>query len=343
MKAFAYAAGSIGLACALIFGAPAQAESNLEQTKVSIAVGGKTLFYYLPLTIAEQKGFFKEEGLDVEISDLSGGSKALQALVGGSADVVSGSYEHTISMQAKGQDIVAFVVEGNAPGIVLGVAKSKADKITSAKDLKGLNIGVTAPGSSTHMYVKTLLVKAGLSPDDISAIGVGAGAGAVAALEHGEVDAVANLDPVIAKLEADDAIKVMYDTRTKAGVDEVYGGDYHAAVLYTKASYLHDNPHTSQALANAIVHALKWMASATPEEIVNTVPEAYYGGDKALYTAALKANLGSYSKTGEFSAEATEHVLAVLKAFDEKVQKATIDLSKTYDDQFAKAAQSAVK
>jgi len=80
---------------------------NLEKTKVSIAVGGKNLFYYLPLTVAEQLGYFKDEGLQVEISDFAGGAKALQAMVGGSADVVSGAYEHTINMQAKNQPIVA--------------------------------------------------------------------------------------------------------------------------------------------------------------------------------------------------------------------------------------------
>src|ERR1019366_9452152 len=75
---------------------------TIEKPKVSIAVGGKNLLYYLPLTIAEQLGYFKDEGLQVELSDFAGGAKALQALVGGSADVVSGAYEHTINMQSKG-------------------------------------------------------------------------------------------------------------------------------------------------------------------------------------------------------------------------------------------------
>ena len=65
------------------------AQPRLEKTKVAIAVGGKAAFYYLPLTIAEQVGYFKAEGLEVEISDFAGGSRALQAVVGGSADLVS--------------------------------------------------------------------------------------------------------------------------------------------------------------------------------------------------------------------------------------------------------------
>ena len=151
----------------------------LEKQRITLAVGGKNLFYYLPLTIAERKGYFKDEGLDMEIIDFPGGAKALQAMVGGSADIVSGAYEHTINMQAKGQSIVAIALQGRYNGIVLAVHKSKAAQYKSPKDLKGWKIGVTAPGSSTHMAVQNLLVKNGLKPDDIAAIGVGASAGAV--------------------------------------------------------------------------------------------------------------------------------------------------------------------
>src|SRR3954452_18007697 len=96
-----------------------------EKSKVSIGVGGKSLFYYLPLTIAERQGYFKAEGLDVEILDFPGGAKALQALIGGSVDVVSGAYEHTITQQAKGQNIEALVLQGKYAGIVLGMSKAK--------------------------------------------------------------------------------------------------------------------------------------------------------------------------------------------------------------------------
>ncbi|MFN6997497.1 MAG: ABC transporter substrate-binding protein, partial [Aquincola tertiaricarbonis] len=73
--------------------APWARAQALEKTKVTIAVGGKNLFYYLPLTVADQLGYFKAEGLDVSIVDFAGGARALQAVVGGSADVVSGAFE----------------------------------------------------------------------------------------------------------------------------------------------------------------------------------------------------------------------------------------------------------
>src|SRR3954451_23621270 len=180
---------------------PALAQKAPEKAKVMLGVGGKPALYYLPLTIAERKGFFKEQGLDVEISDFAGGAKSLQGLIGGSLDVVTGAYEHTIRMQAKGQDIRAVLELGRFPGIAVGVAKAKADSYKSPKDLKGMKIGVTAPGSSTNMLVNFLLAKEGLTPQDASFIGVGSAASAVAAIRNGQLDAISHLEPVLSMLE----------------------------------------------------------------------------------------------------------------------------------------------
>src|ERR1700682_557128 len=127
-------AACVTLASMLPFAAPAQGKT--EKPKVSIAVGGKSGFYYLPLTIAERLNYFKEEGLDVEISDFDGGSKALQAVVGGSADVVSGAWENTIDQQPKGLQLQGFVLQGRYPMICVALAKAKAANYKSPKDLK---------------------------------------------------------------------------------------------------------------------------------------------------------------------------------------------------------------
>jgi NitT/TauT family transport system substrate-binding protein len=311
-----------------------------EKTKLTIGVGGKSLFYYLPLTIAEQKGYFKEEGLEVDIPDFPGGAKALQALIGGSADLVSGAYEHTITQQAKGINIEALVLQGKDAGIVLAMPKARAAAYKSSADLKGLKIGVTAPGSSTNMFVNILLAKANLKPDTVSIIGVGAGAGAVAIMKRGEIDAVANLDPVIAQLEANgDAVPVI-DTRTAKGMQEVYGGAYAAGCIYAPVDFVKKNPRTAQAVVNAMVRALRFIQQSTPEQIVAVVPSSYYT-DKAVYTAALKANLDSFKHDGSISLAAAQSVYKDLKTFDPGLQSASsIDLAKTIDMSFQqKAAQ----
>src|SRR5438093_8133275 len=120
--------------------AAAPAAEKLEQSKVTIAVGGRTLFYYLPLTLADRLGYFKDEGLAVEIADFPGGAKALQAMVGGSADIVSGAFEHVVDMHAKGVSVQEFVLQDRYSGIVLGLTKAKAATYKSPKDLRGLKI-----------------------------------------------------------------------------------------------------------------------------------------------------------------------------------------------------------
>src|SRR5262249_31271793 len=274
------------LALAFSLGAAAHAQA-IEKKQVTLAVGGKTALYYLPLTICERLGYFKEQGLDVTINDFRGGAQSLQALVGGSVDVGTGAYEDTIRMQAKGQDIKAVIELGRFPGIVVGVRKDKAAGYKSAADLKGMKIGVSAPGSSTNFFVMYLMSKAGLKPTDASYIGVGIGPSAVAAVKKGDIDALANLDPMITKLEQDGDIKVVADSRTEAGTRAIFGGSNPAAVLYIKQDFIDKNPATVQALVNAFYKTLQWLDKATPEQIAATVPEDYYLGDKALYLPAV--------------------------------------------------------
>src|SRR5262249_31947052 len=189
-------AGALGIMAAAVL---AQAP---EKRDIKLGVGGAAALYYLPLALTDRLGHFKEQGLNVEISDFKGGSQSLTALVGGSVDGVTGAYEHTLRMQAKGQDIIAAIELGRHPGIAVPRKKDRADKIKTIADLKGSKIGVTAPGSSTNMIVWYLMAKAGLKPDDASFVGVGAAASAVAAIQKGEIDALSNVDPAISKLQS---------------------------------------------------------------------------------------------------------------------------------------------
>ena len=318
-------------------------QNKLEKTKISIAVGGKNLFYYLPLTIAERLGYFKDEGLDVEISDFPGGAKALQALVGGSADVVSGAYEHTINMQAKGQNIQAFVLQGRAPQIVLAYSTKNMPNYQSIADLKGKKIGVTAPGSSTSMMASYVLAKVGIKPSEVSFIGIGAGPGAVAAMRSGQLDAICNLDPVITMLQEKNDIKIISDTRTLKDTKSVYGGNMPAAVLYAQSSFIEKNPNTTQALTNAIVRALKWLNQAGPSDIVKTVPENYLLGDRSLYLAAWQGVKEAISPDGIIPNDGPATALKMLTQFEKEIADKKIDLSKTYTNSFAIKANQKYK
>jgi NitT/TauT family transport system substrate-binding protein len=324
--------------------AAAGAHAQLEKRDVHIAVGGQASFYYLPITIAERQGYFRDEGLSVRISDFAGGAVALRAVVGGSADVVSGAYEHTISLQAKKQYFQAFVAQGRLPQIAFGVASGKAGSIKSFKDLKGLKVGVSAPGSSTHNLVKQLLTKGGLDPNkDVSIVGVGLGAQAVAALKSGHIDAISNTDPVMTKLEQDNAIKVIADTRTVKGTEAVWGAPLPAGVLHAAIEFVQRNPNTVQALANAIVRADKWIAKASATDVAKVVPESYLLGDRALYLFSYDKVKEAISPDGLISDAGAKATLRSLAAFDPNIKPAEIDLARTYTNEFARKANARYK
>jgi len=316
---------------------------TLEKKKVTIAVGGKNLLYYLPLTIAEQLKYFQAEGLDVEIVDFAGGSRALQAVVGGSADVVSGAFEHTLNMQFKGQPMRAFVLQGRAPQIVLAVNTKTMPNFKSVADLKGKKIGVTAPGSSTNVMANFVLAKAGLKPSDVSFVGVGASSGAVAAIRAGQVDALSNLDPVITILQRGGDIRIISDTRDPAESEKVFGGPMPAACLYAPSVFTEKNPNTAQALANAIVRANKWIQQAGPSEVIKVVPESFLLGDRAVYIDAFLKAKAALSPDGIFPDAGSATAMRALASVDEKIAAAKLDLKANYTNEFARKANQKYK
>jgi NitT/TauT family transport system substrate-binding protein len=309
------------------------------QTKITIAVGGGACLCYLPTVLAKQLGEYDKAGLAVELIDLKGGSDALKAVLGGSADVVSGYFDHCVNLAAKKQELQAFVVYDRYPGLVLVVSPSHNSEIKSIKDLAGKKVGVSAPGSSTDFFLKFLLKKNGLNPADTAVIGVGLGATAVAAMEQGQIDAAVMLDPAVTVLQGSHPdLQILSDTRTQKDNQAVFGGDYPGGALYATTAWVASHEKETQALTNAIVNTLKWIHSHSPEDIMAKMPAELVGKDKALYLAALKNTIPMYSETGLMDPKGAAAVLAVFSESSPEVAKANIDVSKTYTNRFVEQA-----
>ena len=333
MRRWMFAIAAVALAALL----PGTAGAETPETpNVRIATASLGL-PHLPLIIAERRKYFEAEGLKVEVAASAGGSKA-QSLMGGSADVVSGAYSNTLTMAAKGQRLKNFAVQVRYPGLALGLTKSAAAKYKSLHDLKGMRVGVSAPGSSTHMIVAHILGKVGLKSEDISVIGVGTTAAAIAAVRGGEIDAICNSDPAITMLQTAGELTIIAEMRTAKGTEEVFGGPYPEASLYTTAEFIAKNPNTIQALANAITRAELWIATASPEDIAANVPPDFLLGDRALYLASFKAMRESLSPDGLITRDGAQNVHDVLAAFLPEVKTARIKLDDTYDNRFVEAA-----
>jgi len=309
------------------------------QSKVTLAVGGGGCLCYLPTILAKQLGEFEKAGINVEIVDFKGGSESLKAVIGGSADVVSGYFDHCVNLAAKGQHLQAFVVYDRYPGLALVVSPKHADEIKSVKDLANKKVGVSAPGSSTDFFLKYLLSKNGVDPNSVGVVGVGLGATAVAAMEQGQIDAAVMLDPSVTILQGRNKdLKILSDTRTQKDTLAVFGGEYPGGALDTKADWIAGHQKEVQGMATAIVATLKWIHSHTPEEIMNKMPPEMVGKDKDLYLAALKNTIPMYSETGRMDPKGAAAVLAVFSQSSPDVAKANIDLSKTFTNDFVDAA-----
>jgi NitT/TauT family transport system substrate-binding protein len=328
--------GATSLACG-----GAKSDDADTAARVRIAIGGQTQMIYLATTLAESLGFYREEGVQVELQDFEGGAKALLAIFGGSADVVSGFYDHTIQMAAEGRPLVAFVTMLRYPGMVLVTSPQAAGRVTTLAALKGGIVGVTTPGSSSHMFTSFLLDRAGVTEESVSITSIRGGGTALAAVERGRVDAGWMADPTFAAVQQrNPGVRVLADLRDERGTMEAFGtATYPAAVLYAQAAWLEANRGTAARLARAVVRTLEWMRAHSEEEIAAQTPPALRGEDMALYVAALRSSRAMFSTDGIMPAAGAAAVRDVLARSNEKVRAATIDLSKTYTNEFVRAGE----
>jgi len=301
--------------------------------RVRIAIGGQAQIVYLPTTLAERLGHYRAQGLEVELIEFAGGAKALEALLGGSADVVSGFFDHTIQMAAEGKQMKAFVAMLKRPGLAL----VSTGRVRSVADLKGKVVGVSAPGSSTHMLLNRVLRGRGIAPDSVAAAGVGMAAGAVAAMEHGKVDAAVMAEPALSQLaiRLKQPLVFLADTRTAEGTRELYAvDDYPASVFYSSAEWIAKNPEIARRLALAMQETLKWIHAHTPAEISKAMPEPMKLGGEEAYVKAIESSMDLFSRDGRLHAQGMQAVARVLAEDIEKVGAAKVDPQKCYTDEF---------
>ena len=303
---------------------------------VRLAIGGASQIVYLPTTLAAQLGYYAQEGLDVQFQDYPGGAKALQSLLGGSADVVSGFYDHTIQMAVEGQPMQAFIVMVRHPGLVLAVSPAAQKRIGSIEDLAGAKVGVTAPGSSTHFFLNYLLAKHGLHPDSVSVIGIGHSGSAVAAMESGSVDAAVMTDPGISQItRRTGPVRILSDTRSPNGVQAEFDTEeVPASVLYARREWIEQNADTVQRLVRAMRRTLTWIQEHDAKAIAARMPPAYRGTDAALYETALTVSIPIFALGGPMPEPGARAVERVLRLSLPKVRDAKFDLSATYTDRF---------
>ncbi|SDM00443.1 NitT/TauT family transport system substrate-binding protein [Oryzisolibacter propanilivorax] len=330
---------------AALSGLPASATAQLSEPDelLRIAVGARGTLYHLPLLAAQELGFFADEGLKVQIDDHPSGAAAVQALATGRADVCCGGYEHVMRGQLHGQDWRSLVLLARAPQIAL-LTSAKLQRNEDLARLRPLRVGVTAPGSSTHYLASLWLQQAGLDEHPVQFVAVGSGAAAVEALRHGRVHALCHADPVLTLLEQRTSVRVLADTRSLKGSAQMYGGTMPGGCLFAPQYFVQRRPRQTQALANAMVRALRWLQTASVTDLARLVPKPYLLGDRGAYLAAFEKVRETLSPDGTMPADGPATALrAVQRMQPMALAQTRVLLEKTYSDTWARKAREKIE
>lgn len=311
--------------------------SHASSDLIRIMVGGIEKQIYLPAALAERLGYFKEQGLNVELLSDTSGVNAEDELLTGAVHGVVGFYDHTIDLQAKGKFVQAVVQFSQAPGEAEIVSSRQADSIRSPADFKGHTLGVTGLGSSTHLLTQYLVATHGVKPADVRFMAVGSGAGFVAAMRQGVIDAGMTTEPTVSRLLHSGDARLLVDLRTPQTTEKVLGGVYPGACLYVTTRWANSHRSEVQRLVNALVKALRFIDSHTAQEIATQLPAGFHLGDLALYVAALRDSKSMFIKDGAMPASGPTTVLKVMKVVNRSVQGKPIDLLRTYTTEFTSA------
>ncbi|MFL5696149.1 MAG: ABC transporter substrate-binding protein, partial [Ktedonobacteraceae bacterium] len=303
-----------------------------------IMVGGLSKQIYLPNELTQRLGYFAAQGLDVTLIDEASGQSSENEVLAGQVEAGSGSYNHTIELQAAGKNMEAVVLLNIAPGEAEIVSAKAASHIHSVSDLKGKYLGVTELGSGTQTLTTALLHNAGITPDQVHFVPVGAGDTFIAALQQGKIDAGMTTEPTISRIVSSGVGKVLVDLRSPQSTQAALGGPYPFICLFMNNSYVSSHQDVVQKLVNAYVKTLKWMHTHTAEQIADQMPADYYAGNKALYVTALQNQMAIFSPDGLMPAGAPQSVLSTEYQSNLVPKSKPIDLTTTFTNAFAAKA-----
>lgn len=306
--------------------------------KITIIVGDMEKHIYLPAKLAEQLGYLKATGLDIELLTEPGATAEIEMLSGAAQGVI-GFYDHTISLQARGKLVQSVVQFSQTPGEALLVSKSAAKDVKSVADFKGKTLGVTGLGSSTNFLTQFLAAKAGVKNNEFTTLPVGAGSTFISAMSQGRIDAGMTTEPTVSLMTSSGAASILIDLRSAKETEAALGGPYPAACLYMPTAWISAHREEVQKIVTAFVKTLKYINTHSAAEIAEKMPPNYFSANKKMYIHALEESKLMFTPDGVMPESGPSTVLRVLKGFDKAVQGKSINLANTFTTEFVDAAK----
>ncbi|MGA7205721.1 MAG: ABC transporter substrate-binding protein [Specibacter sp.] len=340
-KIYAVAAtGAMALSLAACGGATGSGSTgaNASLPTVKMMVGGIDKQIYLPYQLAQQLGFYKKYGVNVELStEQNGGVGAEDAMASGQVDMAGAWYVHTVDFQSKGKDVINLVQLSGAPGerIMCGTDSG----VHSAADIKGKTMGVTDLGSGTDELTQFVASKAGVTKKDYHTLAVGAGSTAIAAIQRKSADCVMTTQPTVGALESKKLASTAVDLATSDGAKAALGGDWPAAGVLANASWVKDHEDAAQKVVDALVATMHWINTHSATDIANALPSSYVQNStisKDQYIAGLTTDKGQFLPDGIMPAGGPKVIFAMEKGNGVDTSKVTI--SGTFTNKYAMAA-----
>lgn len=232
-------------ALSAVAAAPAATRPEPESKKISMGITLATSTF-LPIYLADQNGYFKQEGLNVEVIGFRGGSDLTRAMVANSIDVGVASPAGVIGAIQAGQDIKVFYGGFNQVPFDWYAAPS----IKTVADLRGKTIGITRFGSSTDVLTRMVLAKAGLTPKDVRIVQGGGSSERLAAMEAGQIAAGPFAEPHNF-MAADRGF-------TRIARQSDFMPDYPVQSFFAKGTYIKAHPETLRRVLRAFVSGVRF-------------------------------------------------------------------------------------
>ncbi len=286
-----------------------------EKTKLKTTQAVATLAF-VQVNIARAKGFFRDEGLEVEQLQTGGGGPDLQALIAGEADFTIGAGTYQTDAFTQGRRIlnVFNTLDKNVVNFAMHVDVAKERGITEKSPLKdklaaikGLKIGGTRPGALTYQQAEYLVRLAGFTPqNEVQVIAAGADAALIAALESRQIDVLAQTVPVPEQAVARG--KAMLFINNAAGEDPGLV-PFNMENVFTRPDFADQNPNTVARFVRAVKRANDFLLGSPAAEIAAAVKddEFFKSIDPKVLEAGSASIKAAANRTGILDRKAVEN------------------------------------